>query len=136
MMEVSPVTKDAVQAVWPDVEDYIQMVVERTDGDYNLDDIFGFCLEGKMTMLIAHDGWDVYGVILSEVIKYPQKLVLNAFGLAGRDMDKWLSLVIERFKEGRKAIKADYIKAFVRPGLAKKLAKYGCKTTCHEMVLK
>ena len=134
-VEVSPVTREAVQAVWPDVEDYIKLAIDRGEGEYSIDDIFQYCLEGQMYLLIAHEGWDIYGVIVAQVLKYPQKKALNCFALAGREFPKWIGKAVERFKEGAEHVGADYIKAYTRPGIAKMLKEYGGKVRCIEVVV-
>ena len=135
-MEVSPVTRDAITAVWPDVEDYIRLIVDRAEGEYDEGDLFSRCLDGKLTLLIAHDGWEVYGAILSQVIEYPQKSALNVFGIGGRELDQWIDPLISRLREGMENIQADCIKAYARPGLERKLLGRGFRVRTHEMVLK
>ncbi len=135
MIKVSPVAKDAVDAVWPDVMDYVKRAVDRTDGEYTAENVLFFCKTGTMQLLIIHEDWDVYGVAISQEVHYPGRKVLECFAMGGREMNLWIKQFLDMLKLGAKNIGADYCKAFCRPGLAKVVKGYGGKIRCHEVVL-
>lgn len=124
---LSPVTTVAIEMVWPDVEDFITAAVNRSRGEMTTDDIKEACKEGRMFLAVAHEGWEVYGAVVSEVRQYPRKRALAVPYMGGREFMKWRKQMGDFLVLGAKNIGADFIEALGRKGWSRVFKDYGAK---------
>ena len=128
MIQVVPVELRFIDAIWPDVGPILQTAIDKSRGEYQLEDIYRFLHQGTMQLLIAAKDKEIIGAVITEVVQYPRKTALQVTFLAGKHMNQWFDEVVKVTKEGAKTVGADFLQATGRFGWKKYMKTAGIKS--------
>lgn len=119
-----------IDFMWPYVLPYLEKGLPYLDGKYDLLDIKKLCLDNAMQLWVIYNEADVEvkGIVLTELLTYPQSLRAGIFLVAGDDLDQvmqHLDTIINWARNNN----ADSIELYGRPGWEKILKKYEFEKT-------
>ena len=77
-----------VAYVWEEVAPLLDTVKEHTEGELETDDFLEPLTHGDMQLWIATEGSTVHGVMVTQLIPYPQKKILRIISLAGDNFEE------------------------------------------------
>ena len=74
--------------IWEEVAPLLNTVREHTEGELETDDFLEPLTHGDMQLWIATEGSTVHGVMVTQLIPYPQKNILRVISLAGDNFEE------------------------------------------------
>tara|TARA_R110002020_G_scaffold167692_2_gene356118 strand:+ start:801 stop:1232 length:432 start_codon:yes stop_codon:yes gene_type:complete len=74
--------------IWEEVAPLLNTVREHTEGELETDDFLEPLTHGDMQLWIATEGSTVHGVMVTQLIPYPQKKILRVISLAGDNFEE------------------------------------------------
>ena len=115
--------------MWHQIKPLIDKALVHSNGELTSDDVLELLLSKEQGLVIGYEGYeDSYKKILmaavTEIIQYPRKKVLRIITWStksGYDGDEWLHLGLNTVEYIGKKYNCDYIEAWTRKGMAKKL---------------
>ena len=122
------VQPNEIPYMWHQVKPLIDKALVHSNGELTSDDVLELLLSKRESLIVGYtDPEDSYKEILmaavTEVVQYPRKKVLRIIAWAtksGYDGDEWLTLFNTIEYIGKQS-GCDYIEAWTRKGMAKKL---------------
>ena len=122
------VPSSSVEEIWPRVEHLIKKGLEHGRGELDATDVLKFLIERVMQLWVVMDMLEDKPVMAgcTEIVNYPRKKVCRAVVLGGDSIVEWMKHV-EGIEEWARTKDCDHMDAFVRKGLAKKMAKIDYK---------
>ena len=102
-MKARIIQPEDVAYVWEEVAPLLDTVKEHTEGELETDDFLEPLTHGDMQLWIATEGSKVHGVMVTQLIPYPQKKILRVISLAGDNF--------EELREFQEMIEAFAVKA-------------------------
>jgi len=127
MIEVSLVPPQFVNTCWGKVVSYIEGAVEYTHGRYKAEDLYNMVVEGDHQLWVAYEGQEFKGVVLTNIMNYPQRRLLCMGFCGGVDLKDWKDPMLKLLQRYAKDVGCDAIEAFGRPGWAKIFENDGYK---------
>lgn len=103
----------------------LEKALEHNHGEVTLGDIYGLTEAGKMQLWVAHDGQNIFGAAVTEIIDYSQISIVRISLLAGDDFDSWIRSAYATFCEFAKEHQCTRLEAVGRRGWVKRLASLG-----------
>jgi|TARA_R100001086_G_scaffold174319_1_gene95727 hypothetical protein len=119
MIQVSHVPAEYINTCWKDVEKYLKGAADRTNGRYEIDDLYLSVCEYGHLLWIAFDKQEIKGAVITNVIVYPKKKFLCMGFCGGKDLHEWKDLMLDMLKDWAKDNKCDGIEAVGRKGWSK-----------------
>ena len=74
--------------IWEEVAPLLNTVREHTEGELETDDFLEPLTHGDIQLWIATEGSTVHGVMVTQLIPYPQKKILRVISLAGDNFEE------------------------------------------------
>lgn len=110
--------------IWEYVAPLLERALAHAHGEYELEDLRQLIQSGHMQLWIASTTTELRGVVVTELLTYPQKRVCHFVFVSGDDLDSWLGLeqVIEVWAYQRGA---EIIRGMGRRGWKRALAVHG-----------
>jgi hypothetical protein len=127
MMEyiLSGVVSNHVPEVWDDVKHFVQVALDKTEGEIGLKDVYKSILDKDMQLWTLNDeGPYPIGALVTQIINYPQKKACRYVTLGGDvhgDFDV-ITKIIERWAKSNGCERMEIIG---RKGWTKSLKKLG-----------
>ena len=87
-MKARIIQPEDVAYVWEEVTPLLDTVKEHTEGELETDDFLEPLTHGDMQLWIATEGSTVHGVMVTQLIPYPQKKILRIISLAGDNFEE------------------------------------------------
>ena len=87
-MKARIIQPEDVAYVWEEVAPLLDTVKEHTEGELETDDFIEPLTHGDMQLWIATEGSTVHGVMVTQLIPYPQKKILRIISLAGDNFEE------------------------------------------------
>ena len=87
-MKARIIQPEDVAYVWEEVAPLLDTVKEHTEGELETDDFLEPLTHGDMQLWIATEGSTVHGVMVTQLIPYPQKKILRIISLAGDNIEE------------------------------------------------
>ena len=87
-MKARIIQPEDVAYVWEEVAPLLDTVKEHTEGELETDDFLEPLTHGDMQLWIATEGSTVHGVMVTQLIPYPQKKILRVISLAGDNFEE------------------------------------------------
>lgn len=116
-MRLIAIHPENLYLAWKDASKFIERGLEYTDNKYHLEDIYNLISKELMILWIVYNDEKqcAVGVVLTQVIEYPQRRSFQIFLLSGNNFEEMLTL-LDELKEH--AINADCksIEFYGRPG--------------------
>ena len=126
-MNVSVVLPEHYEAVWPLIEQYMDGAAEYTYGRFKTADIYNDLIRGHQQLWIAYDEGDIYGVVVTELINYPQMRTLVMHFTGGRKLPKWKNEMLQLLQRFAKDNGCSVIESYGRPGWGRVFERDGYK---------
>ena len=82
------VQPEDIAYIWEEVAPLLNTVREHTEGELETDDFLEPLTHGDMQLWIATEGSTVHGVMVTQLIPYPQKKILRVISLAGDNFEE------------------------------------------------
>ena len=127
--QVVSVAPKSIPYMWHQVKPLIDKALIHSNGELSSDDVLELLLSQRQHLVIGYDNpkegsyKEVLMATVTEVIQYPRKKVLRIIAWAtksGHDGEEWYNLFDTIEYIGKKS-GCDYIEAWTRKGMAKKL---------------
>jgi hypothetical protein len=109
---------------WPDVEEVIKEAINPNPTRLSIDDIKNAVEAQEMQLWGIHDGI-LRAVMITEMVDYPKCRAIRIHSLAGKEMDKWLDVLIKTLEEWGKENGASLMEFTGRKGWERVLPKHG-----------
>ena len=87
-MKARIIQPEDVAYVWEEVAPLLDTVKEHTEGELETDDFLEPLTHGDMQLWVATEGSTVHGVMVTQLIPYPQKKILRIISLAGDNFEE------------------------------------------------
>lgn len=111
-------TPAEVRHRWPEVRAQLDRAVAHGRGELVVDDILGMVEDGRMGVLALQNEGELVAVTAFEVLRYPQRKVLNFAFTGGRDA-KGIVEHFDRVEEIAHEMGADAVICQCRPAVAR-----------------
>ena len=82
------VQPEDIAYIWEEVAPLLDRVKEHSEGELETDDFLEPLTHGDMQLWIATEGSTVHGVMVTQLIPYPQKKILRIISLAGDNFEE------------------------------------------------
>jgi hypothetical protein len=119
MIEVSMVPAQYVDQCWSKIEGYIEKAAEYTYGRFTASNIYDLVVDGDYQLWVAFNGSDIKGVVVTNVVTYPQRKLLCMQFCGGEDLINWKDPMLALLRRFAKDVGCDGIESTARPGWAK-----------------
>lgn len=123
-MEFTGVHAGELDKAWPMVEGYIENALDYADGKYTTEDVKQDIIDEKKQLWVAYNGREIFGVIVTEILIYPQDSRLRFFVIAGKEFDEWVKFE-EIVFNWAKSLGCTKVETCGRPGWTRKLKDRG-----------
>ena len=115
-MQVSVVLPEHIEAVWPQIKEYLHGAAEYTFGRYTVDDIKKGLYDKPQHLWIAFEDTKIFGAVVTEVFDYPQLKALVMHFTGGIDLPKWKDQMLKLLQQYAKDHQCDIIESYGRRG--------------------
>jgi hypothetical protein len=117
---------DVLAAVWPNVEPLVASALAHTSGECTTADVAERLLDGRAALwiMVELDG-PMLGILVAEVIHWPQQALANAWIVAGQDLDRWLPVANSTLEAWARARGCAAVIGEGRAGFVRRLAHLG-----------
>jgi len=120
---IVPVPQNEIQHVWHIVGPLLQKGIDKSNGEYTLDDVYRFCTDGDMQLLMAVIEDEIVAALNTEIIIYPRKKAFRLINAGGSHLKEWGPELWEFMEAAAKLNDCDLIEAIGRPGWMKYLKR-------------
>jgi len=110
---------------WPYAIPYIKRALDRSSGEFTVDDLHRFALNSHVQLWLVHDGTRIAGAVTTEIVYFPSRNRLRVLTLSGNEFDLWADVLDRKLQEWALTNKCDGIEAYVRRGFVARLRKAG-----------
>lgn len=86
------IQKHEVDLVWPKVAPILQRAIDRSQKDYELQDIYGLVSTQAMQLWIWYVDGEIEACCVTQIQNYPRRRVCQMPFIAGGKMRDWLSM--------------------------------------------
>ena len=129
MLEMSMTPTEMLGSVWKKSERLIDKLQRVSHGRFESQDILHELFTGKQQFWAVWDeeveGLPIIGVVITEVMQYPQRRILSIQYCTGSRLDEWMSDIIELLEQWAKTCGCDGMELTGRRGWARKLQPEG-----------
>lgn len=128
-MQVSYVPYDYIEAIWPQIENYLKGAADYTYGRFTVDDIKNSLMGKTQQLWVAMDDTDnkVYGAVVTEIMIYPQMHTLIMHFTGGVELPKWKPDMLKLLQRFAKENGCSVIESYGRMGWSKVFKDDGFK---------
>ena len=124
---ITVIPANLVDNLWHTVSPMLQKALDEANGTYSLEDVKEALEDGSDILLVAMNDAEIVAAGTLQIIKYPQKKVLNMFLAGGKKLKEWEEEVVDTVYNIAKEQGADSIYLQGRDGWVRTLNKYGYK---------
>lgn len=118
-MQASLVPKEHIEAVWPQIEEYLKGAADYTYGRFTVEDIKQGILTKSQQLWVAFDDKKIYGAVVTEIYVYPQTVALTMHFTGGVELKKWKKPMLELLQKFGRDHGCKIIESYGRPGWEK-----------------
>lgn len=129
MIEVSLVPTEYTDTCWEKIEKFIDKAAKYTYGRYTTSNIYDLVKEADYQLWVAYDGGVFKGVVVTNIINYPQRKLLGMQFCGGEELDTWKPQMLDLLKRFARDSGCEAIESTGRPGWAKVFQNDGYKAT-------
>jgi hypothetical protein len=127
MIEVSMVPPAYVDTCWDKVEPFAEKAAEYTYGRYTTNNIYERAKDESYQMWVAYEDDIFKGVVITEVVTYPQRKLLSMHFCGGIQLKEWKSPMLKLLQLFARDMGCDGIESVGRPGWEKVFREDGYK---------
>jgi hypothetical protein len=129
MIEVSLVPAKYVDTCWDKVEKFVDKAAKYTYGRYTTSNIYDMVKENDYQLWVAYDNSVFKGVVVTNVLTYPQRKLLGMQFCGGEELSTWKKPMLSLLKRFARDSGCEGIESTGRPGWAKVFQNDGYKAT-------
>jgi len=113
---IVPVPPNEIQHVWHIVGPLLQKGIDKSNGEYTLDDLYQFLVSDAMQLLVAVINDRIVAAINTEIVIYPRKRAVRLINAGGSHLQQWGPELWEFMEQMAQNNNCDLIEAVGRPG--------------------
>jgi len=83
ILTVRQVNPIFIHTIWPDVEDMLAKALEHSSGEYNVDQLKVFLVQGLQTLIVAEEDGKIYGAATISFENYPNDRIAFMTAIGG-----------------------------------------------------
>jgi hypothetical protein len=123
LISFSGVPSSAARGRWGEFEPLIRLPLERTGAieNYQPEDILDRIEQGFFQCWAVSDGGQLIAALVTQILNYPRRKVLDVYLVGGKDMNKWADNVWLALKEYGRQNGCTAARGFGREGWVKRL---------------
>ena len=126
-MNILLIKKEDYLKVFYKIDNFLELAANYSFGRFGANHIKDNLLLKNKQLWIAFDKTDVYGFVVTEVVKYPKITALVMHFTAGKKLSKWKDKMLSELKDFAKQKECKTIESYGRPGWAKVFKNDGYK---------
>lgn len=127
MIKVSMVPSAYVDTCWDKIEPFAEKAAKYTYGRYTANNIYERVKDDNYQMWIAYDDAVFKGLVVTEIVTYPQRKLLSMHFCGGIELKEWKDPMLKLLQRYGKDMGCDGIESVGRPGWGKVFEKDGYK---------
>jgi hypothetical protein len=89
VIQVTAIPTEHVIEIWPRVREFITDVCAHTHGRYEPEDVLDELCAGVSHLWVAFEDKNILGAVVTNIMNYPRKRVLNCPFVTGDDFKSW-----------------------------------------------
>jgi hypothetical protein len=101
--------------VWHDVAELIDKGIKYSDRELSAEDFYVRILERSMQLWTASEGTTLTGIVITEIISFPNKKICQIVLVAGSEIDRWEDC-LDEIEPWAQEHGCASMRAFARPG--------------------
>lgn len=113
-----------IDVVWRNAKPFIQNALKYGDNKYTLDSVKKALISRDMQLWLIYLNANIKGIVVTEIIQYPNKKYLTIVLLSGVEFDAW-AYHWSTIKEWAIGEGCEAVQVFGRPGWERKLKTLG-----------
>lgn len=122
---ISPVPKDLVLGVWPEIDSVMRASVATTNGKFSMDDVLKGVLEDVYVLWCVFIDGELVAALTTRIIPYAERRGLALDWIGGTRMREWLPTAHEIMETHAKNNGCTHLEGYGRKAWGRWLAKYG-----------
>jgi hypothetical protein len=127
MIEVSMVPAQYVNTCWDKVEPFAEKAAKYTYGRYTAANMHDMVLENDYQMWVAYEGQEFKGLVITNIITYPQRKLLAMQFCGGVNLIEWKEPMLALLRRFARDTGCDGIESTGRIGWTKIFENDGCQ---------
>ena len=116
MIEVSMIPPAYVDTCWDKIEPFAEKAAKYTYGRYTANNIYERVKDDNYQMWIAYDDAVFKGLVVTEIVTYPQRKLLSMHFCGGIELKEWKDPMLKLLQRYGKDMGCDGIESVGRPG--------------------
>lgn len=122
--ELRGVPSTQIDLAWPVAKQFVQVALDRTEGEMSIKDVYNALLEQDMQLWILIDGLNVIGALVTQIIVFPGVKACRYVTLGG-DVHGDFEAITDLIEEWAATQGCERMEIIGRPGWAKALKDFG-----------
>jgi len=118
-VEVLPVPSMVVREIWKHVSPLIECSLSKGLGEMMAEDVMAALLTADMQLWLVTKGSRQIGAVVTEIVIFPRRKMLNIVALGGEEASCWLDAVEEALATWAAEMECSGLLASARYGFAK-----------------
>jgi hypothetical protein len=119
VIEVSIVPLEHLDALWGQVEPYMEKAAKYTYGRYTVGDIYDSIKEHGYQLWVAYEDKTILGAVATQFITYPKRKALSLVFCGGKNLLIWKDPMLALLQRYAKDMNCDCLESTARKGWAK-----------------
>jgi hypothetical protein len=120
-MNIFPLFSKQVMDLWPLLAPFVESALKHTQGEMGSLDICERAINGAMQLWVVAERDKIQGVVVTEVIEFPNITSLRVVTLSGEGFQEWKRELDQRLEQFARVVGAKRIEAVGRPGWTRAL---------------
>jgi len=127
IVEITYIPPKDIDNIWTKLKPFVALAAEFTYGRFTTNDIRTGYKKGNQQLWLAHEGEEVLGFSITEIIEYPQTRALVMHFTGGKDLPLWKTPMLKDIQEFGSNNGCDIIESYGRVGWGKVFKEDGYK---------
>lgn len=127
LMNISLVLPEHYEAIWPDINDYMDGAAKYTHGRFKVEDIKHGLIKNNQQLWIAFDD-NIKGAVITEIIQYPQIRALIMHFTGGIKLPTWKDEMLKTLQSYARDKGCNTIESYGRRGWERVFKNDGFKS--------
>jgi len=126
MTLISIILPKHLDVFWKDLKPLCEKAVPYTYGRYKVEDMYDMIMSGSHHLWVAQIDGVFKGIVITNIITYPQKTYLAMQFCGGFDLKEWKNEMLSKLRRFAKDMNCDGIESTGRKGWLKIFKYNGC----------